>query len=1450
MANEEPQVLKSASFVYRLTLKKSISSTDKSPDDLVLEQGVQTKTKSVTDEVSYYVKLHGVKVNRKIYQPTEIEAELDFMLITNNTQSGMTAPSFEAVSAMLLQRRVELDVIHVNRMQDSTETVNTGNSYTVAKNCYVYEIDPQLKRDKTGPLMFVKLSIFSMDKLMTLNKYSKAYVARKLGSGILKPESFTFGKDGENPLIETDITGLRFLKYYESVTYTKDGNKSTGYIPSEFIQPYLVQYNESFYDFMVRTSNRCGEFLYFEDGKLTLGLRDSGEPVRIDEYETVTKQSISAAPLVIEDYARDSVKSGNGDVSYLNHTAIEKEDTGFPKDAFADNISSNAELAYDEYIFPLFKDKFSHQHREMYYDGDGHHVAMARLIPFFRTLFGNETDGVVGLGASIAKHAAVEEGIMNLKAFFQVGTANTAGQENYLDPWNGKVEQYDKNKVVQFSSLKEEGWTTLNYYNDVHKHEVEQQRHIVCINMGTDYVGVKLGQKIKVDGLKGTYVVIQIEQVSEESWNHDYDKYDEVAADKYTGRRSQKIYAIPSYIDEKDEDKEKFIPPVQPVPVVRKVGPQTAFVTANVDPKYQGRVRVAYPWQSLGSAVKNQMAVAEQKLQEAQAEKDRLENLKMTLPDLLKTLNDEVDELKKYVNATEEDRKNILEDKMKQRSSLETEIAKLQKERAALDEKLAALESDIEKMKHDSNAQKSEEEKKKVELEEYKKAHTTNAIQQNDAEIAAKKKEIEQLDENVEELQAAAAEHDEKKGKEDYKDIEKDNTVIARKKRAYDRAVRDNKDCQKKLNAAEQVVKEREKQKETVKEYIEKSALSMSTPWIRVVSPMATPGGGAFFRPRVGDEVLINYDNDNVERPYVVGSLFSKNTLTPDEGLYRKAAPELQWKNISMQIMSPNGHHITFTDPEGGAGFLTNALSPGLGFYASLVGLNDLGKNYKDLAGGIHIGDRYGMYEIEMKSHKRAIDIKSPFGTVSINAFQGITIKAPNGDVKIQGKNITLEAGNKITLLSGKNIQEPEIGDPEGKGNYIGKMVVSTLGTILEAGVAPDFIESVVDFSLIRTIVETFARPVDGTLLLKSKRFLKLEAGPGNATIKRDRYRDPKPKNKLMTLLQGEEKDRGSMEEFYKVMVEYVNYINEKVDEFYGKYERLWKNGWAKRMAYHFFANKYLSMPGEPDLVAAVKDSREWKEGIVSFKLYKDKFDMEKDGNAHTKMQMFNELKGEARLYAKSLYDMNSHASSFMALFADAPEHIIDGCNIKEKVLPITIQSVFPDAYTDWKDDTFIYMNMFAAENSDETDFFSKDNLTVVKRKLILAFLYLVAHDEVNAGNKYIKIEYDIAYIKKTHTFNQEYYWKRQVQIMDHYIQKHKFLRTVIENTVTKFVDKFKSNFAPFDRDIWTDRASGQILFSENEGSTLNFQGEGLHEESDSNIGTMAHLKKVLMEIQ
>ena len=1393
--------IKNALFSYRLSFGDVIAYDDDphQMSKLQLEQGVR---KEISDgSHNYYLLLLGVKVNRKIYQPTEIEAELDIMQATigSSNQQENTAPQFNDVRNLLLQRQVKLEILEVDR----TSGVQVyKNSYTIAKNCYVYEMTPQLKCDGNGTKMYVKLCIFSMDKLMTLNKYSKAYVARKLGSEILQSESLKFGTIKDRvPLIDTDIESLKHLKYSE-------GDNSY-----EFIQPYLVQYNESFYDFMVRTANRCGEFLYFEEGRLVLGLKDTADKdvVTITDYETVTIQERALDPLRISSYARDSVKDGKGAVKgsedakdektliELNQSAIARQDTGFPLDAFPENISSNAELAHDDFIFPLYKDKFTDIKREMYYDGNAGEIVAARLIPFSKTMLENEFSGVMELG-TLAKAALVDEGVTVGLAIKQSMGVNSEKAKQYMAPLKEKKEQYNDKKAVQFGSLNAAGWTTLRYYQDILQHEEAQQRQIVCINMGTSYVNVKLGQKIKIKGLNDPYVIIQIQQNSEEEWSHDYDRYGMETDDRYTGKRSQKIYAIPGYGDAKDQ----FIPPVHPVPVIRKVGPQTAFVTDNEDPKYQGRVRIAFPWQSLGGADRNKLAQITENLQAAEVNIQELKNKEKELLSQSTKAKEFIEELKNYAKATKEEREQQLQPRK---------------------ERLQYLK---EQKVDESEAKKNESEIRNIEKE-------------------------------ISDLLDAAREHDQKKGHSSYQDLEKDNTVISGYRTVYNNLNQLYRETKTEVNQAKSEQKETEKERQQITARIDDDVKAMSTPWVRIVTPMATPGGGTFFRPRVGDEVLVNFEDDNVERPYVVGSVFSKNNLTPDEGLYRKAAPEMQWKDISMSMMSPNGHHITFTDPEKGFNFLTNLVSPGLGFYGSVLGFPNMipgAKGAKDLAGGIHIGDRYGMYEIQMRSEKRSIDIKSPFGTVNINAFSGITISAPNGDVKIKGKNITLEAGNKINLLSGKNVEFPDIGDPQGKANKTGKVITGIIGGVASA-LTDQFVNSVIDLSYTRHVVEVFVRPVDGTLKLKSKRYLMLEAGKGNATIRRDRY------------AKAVEEKKESQEEFFKALLVCIKFISEKVDLFYDTYETLWIDGYKKKTEYFKKAGWVLKDEKQPNLAEIASKANEWDDQKITQDTFESHFAetgiLFREGTKHDQITTspilkFDYLKDSARAFAESAFKMYQHMETF--------DHFLNGGsdlplgkfqwmdnNFSIALIDVDSKSLWVKGWKAVYNDGNQHQLFNDLDPNPKADKFAMPNKKLYKRRLLLAFVNEVAHSPQNALHKYMECNLNMDKVLHSESLRQEYYWNRTVLNFDRdkRLQNSNFWRTMWDSTfgaVAKKALSFKSDFAPFDKDIWNDKTYGQILFSDKESSTLNFEGEGVHEENSSNIGTLDHLKKELMAIK
>lgn len=1374
-------------LIYRLTFGGFIGSKGKQPDELQLNQGVRKEVS--VDSKKYYMLLCGVKVNRKIYQPTEIEAELDFTHETTDEQNQKksTAPKFGDIKDCLLQREVTVDIVDNDKKDKDGKPV----TYNVAKNCYVFEMTPQLQRDVDGTKMYVKLSIFSMDKLMTLNKYSKAYVARKLGSEILQPESLNFGTVSDGvPLVDSYVGNQQHL------TYTVSGEKF------EFIQPYLVQYNESFYDFLVRTSNRCGEFLFFEDGKLVLGLPKSESKseslVEIDKYETVTVMERSVDPLIISGYARDSVKDGEGTLKgtaggsdsnpELNISPIAKEQTGFPKDVFPTYTASNAELAQDDYIFPLYRGKFTNRKRELCYDGNTGQNALGRSMLLGKTLLGNELDlGGGGFPISLAIDAFLNEAVPTVLGDMRVKSWNGTQAARYMDILKGKNDQCDDQKTVQFGTLKSEGWTTLKYYKDILLHEEAQQRKIVCINMGTNFVNVKLGQKIKVDGLDDVYVIIQIQQNSEVAWKRNYDRYGMEADDEDAGMRSLKIYAIPGYGD----DNIQFIPPVHPVPVIRKVGPQTAFVTDNEDPKFQGRVRIAFPWQSLGGPERSQLNEVAIKLHEMVSSIEDLRKKEKKLLEESTKASQYLEELKKYVNATKDEREELL----KQRK-----------------QKVEDIKKDLDQFKASLNQKEKEE----------------------------KEAQKEKTEKEIAEFEAAAKEHDERKGKAGYQNPEKDNTIIRKYKDLYDKKNGEYLKAHVDLQTAGNKEKAIEAEGQKLKEKIEESVYAMSSPWVRVVTPMASPGGGTFFRPRVGDEVMVNFENDNVERPYVIGSVFSKNTLTPDEKMYRQRGPELQGKDVSMMMVSPNGHHITFTDPDGGTNFLTNLVSPGLGLWGTIVGgwFNSLLPGAKDLAGGIHIGDRYGLYEIDMKSHKRSIEINSPFGTVAINAFSGITISAPNGNVTIKGKNINLEASNKVNVFSGLNIDDdPGFGDPEGKAYKAGKALTDLFAEIIPAELTKYMFSSVTDLSYIRHVVEVFVRPVDGTLKLKSKRYLMLEAGKGNATIRHDRY---------ATAVAGKKE---SQEDFFKAMLAGVKFICEKVDLFYDTYEALWADGYKKRIAYEDAAYALqIKDVKNPHLRKLAYDTTdEWTDDIITESTYKDIL-------AST---MFHMIKDPADAFAEAAFKIYRHVESFEEMLKDysalpignfpwigdcfmtAIGNVNSKCKMTEE---------WAQAFAKGKED-----ELFNDSNPDpKTDKFAMANKKLFKRKLLLCFIHTVGKDPANEKGKYFNCGLRIDEILKEEWIRQEFYWNRTVFFLDRdkRMNYHNFWRKLYDNTWGMVVSNAKKIAAPFDRDIWNDTADGQILFSEKENKTLNFQGEGLHEESSSNIGTLAHLKKELMAIK
>lgn len=90
----------------------------------------------------------------------------------------------------------------------------------------------------------------------------------------------------------------------------------------------------------------------------------------------------------------------------------------------------------------------------------------------------------------------------------------------------------------------------------------------------------------------------------------------------------------------------------------------------------------------------------------------------------------------------------------------------------------------------------------------------------------------------------------------------------------------------------------------------------MMTPWLRMAQPYAGGGKGFSFIPEIGEEVMIDFEGGNAERPYVKGTLY--NGVGDPDG---KWLPNNNNSNQIKAIRTRNGHTIEIHD-EGNDGYI------------------------------------------------------------------------------------------------------------------------------------------------------------------------------------------------------------------------------------------------------------------------------------------------------------------------------------------------------------------------------------------------------------------------------------------------------------------------------------------------------------------------------------------------
>lgn len=357
--------------------------------------------------------------------------------------------------------------------------------------------------------------------------------------------------------------------------------------------------------------------------------------------------------------------------------------------------------------------------------------------------------------------------------------------------------------------------------------------------------------------------------------------------------------------------------------------------------------------------------------------------------------------------------------------------------------------------------------------------------------------------------------------------------------------------------------------------------VSDATPWLLYAASSGPAGAGVHGRHYLAEKVLVNYANNNVERPFVVGAV-STNTPRP-------------LKTSSAVIQAPNGEYIKVHEgSDKGATAFMASFTPGLSLVNGFLDIPDIfGANNeisKAFEGGVELGDKYGIWKISGSTDRRAIDINSPWGNVSINAFTGITVNAPNGNINIRGKNVTIEAGNNLTLRSGTNIRN-KFASSYGNGACFNFINFINDATTMAAKKLASLVESVIDLALIRSLIEVYWRPQEGALTIQSNRYLKLGAGGALPGYPKQAYLNPMTLEERAKKLT--HKETPQTLKMGPAMVEFLKLVPVIVDKMIVNYKECYRNCVFQKKSLDNAIDKlrkYSNTPGSGSVICNTYD--------------------------------------------------------------------------------------------------------------------------------------------------------------------------------------------------------------------------------------------------------------------
>ena len=150
--------------------------------------------------------------------------------------------------------------------------------------------------------------------------------------------------------------------------------------------------------------------------------------------------------------------------------------------------------------------------------------------------------------------------------------------------------------------------------------------------------------------------------------------------------------------------------------------------------------------------------------------------------------------------------------------------------------------------------------------------------------------------------------------------------------------------------------------------------------WARVLTPMAGMDRGIYFLPEVEDEVLLAFEQGDINFPYILGALWNGKDTPP--------AKNEDGKNNQRVIKSRSGHQIIFDDTKG----------------EEQIIIQDKTEKNKIV--------------INSKDNQMNIDVE---GDLTISTKGKISLKSSDGDIEIECKNLSIATEENYQLTVGEN---------------------------------------------------------------------------------------------------------------------------------------------------------------------------------------------------------------------------------------------------------------------------------------------------------------------------------------------------------------------------------------------------------------------------------------------